>query len=90
MLALSCGVIGWTIGLRFTPAILGHAARVFPHVFASILILICARATSVQVTFAGIAPLTACLAISPKGADFVAIISASTPGEVPFVMSMHR
>jgi len=34
-------------------------------------------------------PLTAYLATSPGGADSVAIISASTPVDVPFVMAMQ-
>lgn len=91
VLALSYGMISWTIGLRFTPAILGHAARVFPRLFASIiaLILICGGAAWVLVTFAGIDPLTACLATSPGGADSVAIISASTPVDMPFVLTMQ-
>ncbi|MGV8985234.1 MAG: AbrB family transcriptional regulator [Cypionkella sp.] len=91
LLALSYGLIGWTIGMRFTPAILGHAARVFPRVFASIVVLIaiCGGAAWLLVQFAGIDPLTAYLATSPGGADSVAIISASTPVDVPFVMSMQ-
>lgn len=91
LLALSYAMIGWTIGLRFTPAILGHAARVFPRVMASILLLIamCGGAAWVLVVVAGIDPLTAYLATSPGGADSVAIISASTPVDVPFVMTMQ-
>ncbi|MBI1170588.1 AbrB family transcriptional regulator [bacterium] len=91
LLAFSYGLIGWTIGLRFTPAILGHAARVFPRVFGSILALIatCGGAAWLLVTFAGVDPLTAYLATSPGGADSVAIISASTPVDVQFVMAMQ-
>jgi membrane AbrB-like protein len=91
LLALAYATIGWAIGLRFTPAILGHAARVFPRVFASILLLIaiCGGAAALLVLFAGVDPLTAYLATSPGGADSVAIISASTPVDVPFVMTMQ-
>jgi membrane AbrB-like protein len=91
LLALSFGAIGWAIGLRFTPAILAHAARVFPRVFASVLglIAVCGGAGWVLVLVAGIDPLTAYLATSPGGADSVAIISASTDVDVPFVMAMQ-
>ncbi len=91
LLALAYATIGWAIGLRFTPAILGHAARVFPRVFASILLLIatCGGAAYLLVRFAGVDPLTAYLATSPGGADSVAIISATTPVDVPFVMTMQ-
>ena len=91
LLALSYGGIGWAIGLRFTPAILSHAARVFPRVFAAVLALIatCGLGAWGLVLFAGIDPLTAFLATSPGGADSVAIISASTHVDVPFVMSMQ-
>lgn len=91
LLALSYAGIGWAIGLRFTPAILAHAARVFPQVFGAILALLatCGLAAWALVRFAGIDPLTAFLATSPGGADSVAIISASTNVDVPFVMSMQ-
>jgi membrane AbrB-like protein len=91
LLALSYAAIGWVIGLRFTPAILTHAARVFPRVFAAIIALIatCGLAAWALVIFAGIDPLTAFLATSPGGADSVAIISASTNVDVAFIMSMQ-
>ncbi|WP_284324820.1 AbrB family transcriptional regulator [Cypionkella aquatica] len=91
LLALTYAAIGWAIGLRFTPATLGDAARAFPRVFASILVLIavCGAAAWVLVHFAGIDPLTAYLATSPGGMDSIAIIAASTPVDVAFVMTMH-
>jgi hypothetical protein len=91
LLALAYAAIGWAIGLRFTPAILGHVARIFPRVFASILALLatCGCAAWVLAHYAGIDPLTAYLATSPGGADSVAIIAASAPVDVPFVMSMQ-
>lgn len=91
LLAITYAVIGWTIGLRFTPATLGHAMRAFPIVLASILVLIavCGGAAWALVHFAGIDPLTAYLATSPGGMDSIAIIAASTPVDVAFVMTMH-
>lgn len=91
LLALAYAAIGWAIGLRFTPAILSHVARIFPRVFASILVLLasCGVAAWILAHFAGIDPLTAYLATSPGGADSVAIIAASAPVDVPFVMAMQ-
>jgi uncharacterized protein len=91
LLALSYTGIGWTIGLRFTREIIAYAARAFPMVLASMLTLIalCGFSAALFVWFAGIDPLTAYLATSPGGADSVAIISAQTRVDVPFVMSMQ-
>ena len=40
MLALGYAVVGWGIGMRFTPDVLRHAARAAPRVLGSILALI--------------------------------------------------
>ncbi|MEI6099289.1 MAG: AbrB family transcriptional regulator, partial [Alphaproteobacteria bacterium] len=91
LLALAFAAIGWTIGLRFTPAILSHAARALPRVLAAVLALIaiCGLGAWVLVRMAGVDPLTAFLATSPGGADSVAIIAAATKVDVPFVMAMQ-
>ncbi|MGV8953890.1 MAG: AbrB family transcriptional regulator, partial [Cypionkella sp.] len=89
LLAISYALLGWAIGLRFTRDILGHAARVFPQILASTLLLIaiCGIFAVLLVQFAGIDPLTAYLATSPGGADSVAIIAASSKVDVPFVVA---
>ncbi|MET3900196.1 membrane AbrB-like protein [Devosia sp. UYZn731] len=91
LLAISYAVAGWSIGLRFTRDILGHAARVFPQILASTLLLIaiCGLFAVLLVMFAGVDPLTAYLATSPGGADSVAIIAASSKVDVPFVIAMQ-
>jgi membrane AbrB-like protein len=91
LLAAGYTVIGWSIGLRFTPEILKYAARALPVILGSILTLIglCALFGYGLTVFAGIDPLTAYLASSPGGADSVAIIAASAPVDVPFVMAMQ-
>ena len=68
-----------------------HAARALPAVLASIvgLVAICAGFAALLVVFAGIDPLTAYLAMSPGGADTVAIIASSTQVDVAFVMAMQ-
>lgn len=91
LLAVSYALVGWTIGLRFTRDILLHALRALPLILASTLALIaiCAGFSLLLVRFAGIEPLTAYLAMSPGGADSVAIIAANAPVDVPFVMAMQ-
>ena len=91
LLAVSYGLVGWSIGLRFTRPILHHAARALPAILGSILLLIaiCGGFAVLLVWFAGIDPLTAYLATSPGGADSVAIIAANSKVDVPFVMSMQ-
>ena len=91
LLAICFTLVGWTIGLRFTPDILRHAARALPAVFGSIvaLIAICGLFAFLLVWLAGVDPLTAYLATSPGGADSVAIIAANSDVDVPFVMAMQ-
>jgi membrane AbrB-like protein len=91
LLAGSFSFVGWTIGMRFSKDILLHATRALPRVLGSIfaLIGICGMFAAALVHFAGIDPLTAYLATSPGGADSVAIISASSNVDVPFVMAMQ-
>ncbi len=91
LLALCYAVIGWGLGARFTPDIIGHAARVLPRVFLGIMALIalCGCFAVLLVKFAGIDPLTAYLATSPGGADTVVIIAATTKVDTPFVIAMQ-
>lgn len=91
LLAAAYAVVGWGVGARFTPDIIGYAARVLPRVIASILALIaiCAGFAVVLHVAAGVDPLTAFLATSPGGADSVAIIAASSKVDLPFVMAMQ-
>jgi uncharacterized protein len=84
-------LVGWSIGLRFTREIVIYAARVFPKIAASTITLIalCGGVAWLLHVTVGIEPLTAYLATSPGGADSVAIIAASSPVDVPFVMAMQ-
>jgi uncharacterized protein len=85
-----CG-IGWSIGGRFNRPILIHAAKVLPALAASILTLIaiCGGLAAALAYFARVDALTAYLAMSPGGADSVAIIAASTHVDMPFIMAMQ-
>jgi membrane AbrB-like protein len=91
LLALAYALVGWAIGMRFTAAVVAHAASVFPKVLGSILalIVVCGAAGAVLSLAAGVDPLTAYLATSPGGADAVAIIAVSTRVDTPFVMAMQ-
>ncbi len=92
LLAACYALLGWSIGLRFTPQILRSALQALPRILGSIvaLIALCGVVAFALVKLAGIDPLTAYLATSPGGADSVAIIAASS-GQVdlPFVMAMQ-
>ncbi len=93
LLAAAYVSIGWTIGLRFDAKVLKHAARATPRILLAIVILVslCGALSGVLVVLTGIDPLTAYLAMSPGGADTIAIITASAPANinVPFVMAMQ-
>ncbi len=91
LLAACYALVGWSIGLRFTPAILRHAARLLPRVVGAIAVLIalCGGLGWLLARFAHVDPLTAYLATSPGGADTVAIIASGSPVDVPFVMAMQ-
>ncbi|ACK50714.1 membrane protein AbrB duplication [Methylocella silvestris BL2] len=91
LLAACYCVVGWSVGLRFTPAIIAYAARALPRVLVSILALIaiCGGFAAILATVGGIDPLTAYLATSPGGGDSIAIIAASSKVDVPFVMAMQ-
>ena len=91
LLAMSYALIGWSIGLRFTRAILAHAARAMPALAAAVLTLIalCGGLAVLLIVTTGVDPLTAYLATSPGGADAVAIIAASSKVDLPFVMAMQ-
>ncbi|WP_199536132.1 AbrB family transcriptional regulator [Dyella solisilvae] len=91
LLALSYAVIGWGIGLRFTREILSYALHAMPRVIGAILALIaiCALLSIGLMAVSGVDALTAYLAMSPGGADSVAIIAASSKVDVPFVMALQ-
>ena len=91
LLAPSYMLIGWNIGLGFTPAVLNHAARAMPRVIAGILaqIATCSGLAYLLTRLLGVDALTAYLATSPGGADSVAIIAASSHVDVAFIMAMQ-
>jgi uncharacterized protein len=89
--AASMVVLGWSIGLSFTRAILLHALRAMPQIAAATVILIafCGLLAWLLHVVVGVDPLTAYLATSPGGIDYVGIIAASTRVDVGFVMALQ-
>ena len=91
LLAPAYCFVGWSIGSRFNRPILIHAARALPAVAVSILglIAVCGALAAALAHVTHVDALTAYLAMSPGGADSVAIIAASTKVDMPFVMAMQ-
>jgi membrane AbrB-like protein len=91
LLAATYALLGWSVGLHFTPAILAHAVRAIPKILFSITLLIafCGALAYVLTRTLGIDALTAYLATSPGGMDSIAIIAASTHVDMPFVMALQ-
>jgi hypothetical protein len=91
LLAPSYLLVGWRIGLGFTPEIVATARRAASRLLLATgaLILFCAGCSLILARVSGKDLMTAYLAMSPGGADSVAIIASSTHVDVPFVMSMQ-
>lgn len=91
LLAASYAVVGWKIGLGFTREIVSVATKAFPRLLLSIgaLLGFSFGIALVLAQVAGIDLATAYLATSPGGMDSIAIIAASTPVDVPFVMALQ-
>ncbi len=91
LLAICYALVGWSIGLRFTREAVLYASKQLPIILASIfaLIAMCGGLAFALHEAAGTDALTAYLATSPGGADAVAIIAASSPVDLPFVMAMQ-
>ncbi|UJX41750.1 AbrB family transcriptional regulator [Desulfovibrio sp. JY] len=91
LLAATYGAIGWRIGLGFTRQVALHAARSLPAILASIVALMsfCGVLAWVIVRLAGVDALTAYLATCPGGMDTVAIIAATSPVDLSFVMTLQ-
>ncbi len=91
LLAISYALVAWGIGLRFTRKIVSAAWSALPRVLGAILSLValCGGFAAILVKVAHVDPLTAYLAMSPGGADSVAIIAASSHVDMAFVMAMQ-
>jgi membrane AbrB-like protein len=90
-LAASYAVIGWRIGLGFTRQVAVYATRALPMILTTIVTLIafCGGLSWILARLTGVDALSAYLATSPGGLDSVAIIAATTPVDMPFVMTLQ-
>jgi uncharacterized protein len=91
LLAICYAMLGWSIGLGFTRAILLHAARALPQVLLAVFYMmgVCGVLAAVLVYAAGIDPITAYLATCPGGVDSIAIIGAASNADLSFVMALQ-
>lgn len=87
--AVAYAVVGWAIGLSFTRPTLLHSARALPRIIGAALLLIalCAASGLVVSLTCDVDLLTGYLATSPGGVDSILIIAASTPVDLPFILS---
>lgn len=91
LLWVAYALLGWYIGLRFTPDTVRYAIRSAPQILLSIatLITLCCGAAWLLHVWAGVDPLSAYLATSPGGLDSVVAIALSSDCDVPFVLTMQ-
>ncbi|OIO03104.1 MAG: AbrB family transcriptional regulator [Desulfovibrionaceae bacterium CG1_02_65_16] len=84
-------LLGWFIGLRFTPQTVRHALRAAPRILCGILslMLLCSSIAWLLVKWMHVDPLSAYLATSPGGLDSMAIIAVGSGCNVPFVLALQ-
>lgn len=91
LLTVTYAVIGWSIGLRFTREVLGHAFRAVPQMLLStaLMIALCSLSAWMLVRLLPTDPLTAFLATSPGGLDSVVVIALGTGVDLPLVLALQ-
>ncbi len=91
LMAVAYGVLGWSVGLRFTRAIALHALRTLPQVLLCVALLMAVGLVTATtlVWGADMDPLSAFLATCPGGADSMAVIAATSRVDTGFVMAMQ-
>jgi len=91
LLSGAYALLGWFIGLRFTPQTVRHALRATPRILCGILSLmaLCSGIAWMLVKWMRVDPLSAYLATSPGGLDSMAIIAVGSGCNVPFVLALQ-
>ncbi len=91
LLAVAYMVVGWGIGSRFTIETIQRARTVFPAVLVAIAAMMgtCFLLGLGLSHIANVSIATAYLATSPGGMDSIAIVAASSPVDVGFVMTLQ-
>lgn len=87
--AIAYAVVGWNIGLGFTRRSLVQSVRILPRLLGLLaaFLALCALLAVPLVVLLHVDPLTAYLSTSPGGVDSMLIIAASTPVDLPFILS---
>jgi membrane AbrB-like protein len=91
VLIMSFALIGWTVGLRFTPEVLAAAARSLPQATCATVLLIafCGLLAWLLVAIMHVDPLTAYLATSPGGVDAALVIGGAANADLGFIMVLQ-
>lgn len=91
LLAATYAAIGWRVGLGFSRRVAVHAAKSLPAILGVIIALMafCGLLAWIVVRATGVGALTAYLATCPGGMDTVAIIAATSPVDLSFVMTLQ-
>ncbi len=91
LLTVTYAVLGWSIGLRFTREVLGHAFRAIPQMLLStgLMIALCGVSAWILVALLPTDPLTAYLATSPGGLDSVVVIALGANVDLPLVLALQ-
>lgn len=91
VMVVAYALLGWHIGLRFTPGVIRHALRAIPALLLATFLLIglCGLSAWMLTALAHVDALTAYLATSPGGLDSVAIIAVGSGSDIPFVMALQ-
>lgn len=91
LIALAYLIVGWGIGARFTRESVLRARAALPAVLIAILAMMgsCFALGLLVAHIAGVSIATAYLATSPGGMNSIAIVAASSPVDVGFVMTLQ-
>lgn len=91
LLTLVSICIGWSIGLRFNRQVFLYACKAMPKILGAIFFMVGSAGILAVILVAGwdVDPLTAYLATSPGGVDAVALIAASSGGDMVFIMAVQ-
>lgn len=84
-------LVGWQVGLRFTPKVLQTASSNLPVIVLGTSVLIGAglALSGVLIVFAGKDPMTAFLATVPGSLDSLSAIALQTQADLTFVLSLQ-
>ncbi|WP_299842649.1 AbrB family transcriptional regulator [uncultured Paracoccus sp.] len=91
LVVLAFVLVGWQVGLRFTPEVLKQAGAALPAILlGSVLLVGCGLLLAGNlILIAGKDPMTAFLATVPGSLDSLSIIAIQTEAELTFVLTLQ-